>query len=239
LGLLWRRVRLWGWIGGLLLAGLIVMTWVVVDQVEADAASVPRQSFATMQTYADWGFANATQYAIGLIGTLFASLPFCYAVVLGGVFAGRLQLLHHRRWRAHWQRWAQGAPWLLALNLAYGVLVAVWLRTDVPKADALAMLQFFLGPLTVMTWVPWLLLRGLPQWLSDVGRNTLTVYIASSITAVAVLAGVGLGWQPGTVAGTCFALLVWLALAAWSAQAARQGRRLPLEVLMARKRLVG
>ena len=62
----------------------------------------------------------------------------------------------------------------------------------------------------------------------------MTMYIASSITAVAVLSGVGLAWQPGTVLGCLFAVLVWLALAAWSASAARAGRRLPLEAYLAR-----
>jgi len=78
-------------------------------------------------------------------------------------------------------------------------------------------------------------LRRLPAWLSMAGRNTLSMYIGSSVVAVVVLSGVGWAWQPGTVPAVLFALAVWAALAAVSAGAAARGRRLPLEAWLARR----
>ena len=63
------------------------------------------------------------------------------------------------------------------------------------------------------------------------GRNTLSVYLGSSVAAVLLWAPFGLGLQTGVAAAYALALLVWLLLTA--AAAARP--QLPLERWMAQR----
>ncbi|MFN7692469.1 MAG: hypothetical protein ACK5O3_00285, partial [Burkholderiales bacterium] len=83
-------------------------------------------------------------------------------------------------------------------------------------------------------FVPWLLLRPLPQCLVWAGRNTLSPYIGGSL--VAVLVYVGLGWRPDTWLGYAFGVGRWVVLMAWASSAGQRGKRLPLEAWMARGR---
>ncbi len=199
------------------------------DAVEAG----PRLVAAS--TWSDWLRLNASSFwadwAWGLIGLA----PMALALMYLGVLAGRLRWLHHRRWRAHWGRWARWAPWTLLLNLGYATWTVVALR-HVP-ADALNLLLWMglIGPLTLATWVPWLLLNvSWPTGLVRAGQNTLSMYVGASGLIVLLLAGPALAWRPSVVALTLAAVAVWGGLAATSAWAAGHGRRLPLEAWVAR-----
>jgi uncharacterized protein len=230
-----RRMVIWAGVG-LTLVGLTAgLLGSMVDAPAADTAAAATLSLAAPQAFGDWLASNAKTYAIALLGTVFVYLPLVYAVVLGGVYAARLRLLSHRRWRGRWQAWARWAPAMLLVNLAYGVAMANLLRSNAGAASAWSAVMVVLGPLTMLTWVPWLLLRRLPVWLSMAGRNTLSMYIGSSLVAVVVLSGVGWAWQPGTVLAVLFALSVWAGLAMVSAGAAARGWRLPLEAWLARR----
>ncbi len=203
-----RRMLIWASVGLALVGMTVGFVGSVAETPAAGATTAVSLSLAAPQAFGDWLAANAKTYAIALVGTVFIYLPLVYAVVLAGVYAARLRLLSHRRWRGRWLAWARWAPALLLVNLAYGVAMANLLRSNAGAASALSGLMVVLGPLTMLTWAPWLLLRPLPRWLSMAGRNTLSMYIGSSVAAVVVLSGVGLAWQPGTVPAVLFSRCV-------------------------------
>jgi uncharacterized protein len=156
-------------------------------------------------------------------------LPLTYGITLLGLAAGRLRLLTHRRWRPRWQRLAHAAWPLVGLNL----LVALAMLHDAFGVGL--WLSFFMALLSLPSWVSWCLLRSsLPAFLPLAGRNTLTVYVGSSLLLVLLLSGAGLHWAPGSVALFALGLVAWTLLMALSARAARAGRRLPLEAWIAR-----
>lgn len=243
-GLWVQRLRRWRW------RWLVRMTvfWaalgtslLVLSLWGATAAGVdeirPGPRLATASTWSDWVSLNAGGF-FGDMPWMLAFLgPGMIAVMSLGLMAGRLRLLHHRRWRGVWARAARWAPGMLWLNGAYGVWVALTLQESVAVAGITTMAMTWLGPLTLATWVPWLLLRARwPAWLVRAGRNTLTMYIGSSLLVVLALAGPALAWQPTPLELTLAALLAWGGLAGLSAWAAAQGRRLPLEALLAWRR---
>lgn len=191
----------------------------------------------TASTGSEWWWLGAS----GFFGTLPWALlfmgPGVVAVVSLGLIAGRLRLLHHRRWRPWWARAARWAGLMLVLNLVYGVWVVVELHQSVGMAAVGTLAMTWLGPLTLAAWVPWLLLRvRWPAWLVHAGRNTLTMYIGSSLLIVLALAGPAAAWQPSPAELTLAAAMAWVVLAALSAGAAARGWRLPLEALLAWRR---
>ena len=183
------------------------------------------------QGLADWLLGNAAGYLSSLLAGLLFFRPMSYGLMLVGLLAGRLRLLHHRRWRPLWRRMARWAGPLLLLNLGYGLLYAQALGGTQGAATWVGFFAFLLGPLSLLGFVPWLLLRRWPDWLVRAGRNTLSVYLGSSVAAVLLWAPFGLGLQTGVAAAYALALLVWLLLTA--AAAARP--QLPLERWMAQR----
>ena len=123
----------------------------------------------------------------------------------------------------------------MLLNLAYAAFTAIGLRHAPSDALNLLLWMGVLGPLTLATWVPWLLLHGRwPRGLVLAGQNTLSMYVGASVGTVLLLAGPALAWQPSVAALTLVATAGWVALAIVSAWAASRGRRLPLEAWVAR-----
>jgi uncharacterized protein len=224
---LWRRAKFWlaaSWLW-LALLMLLVAAGGAVD-TNGDVA------LADASSAIDWLGANAQAYASTLAFTAIGFLPLSYGLVLAGRTAGRLRLLQHARWRPLWERAARTAPVFLLLSLVYGLGYA-WLQGQGHELYWMA-LAWVLGPLSMLGLVPWLLLRRWPSWLMLAGRNTLSPYIASSV--LIVLLYFGLGLRPSTWAGYGVGLLMWLGLMAWASDAARRGKRLPLEAWMARRR---
>ena len=223
---LWRRARRW-LVGAFLWMAFLalLMSTSGADSTEASLALADESSALA------WLGANARAYGVVLALTV-VYLPLSYGLVLAGRAAGRLRLLHHRRWRPLWQRAARTAPLFLLLSLGYGLGYAV-LQGQGLELGWMT-LGLLLGPLSMLGFVPWLLLRPLPQGLVWAGRNTLTPSIGGSM--VAVLVYVGLGWRPDTWLGYASGVGVWLVLMAWACSAGKRGKRLPLEAWMARGR---
>jgi len=227
-----RAVWVWGLIGIALLGlGMLAVLWAPseIDGTSARLVAVP--------SWSDWFRLNAASFWADLPWMLLLMGPFALASIYAGLAAGRLRLLHHPRWRARWAQAARWAPWALALNLAYAGAM-VWALHDAPLwAVGLTGWMVGLGPLTLMAWVPWLLLRSRwPRWLVLAGRNTLSMYVGSSLLIVAVLSGPGGAWRASPSALALGALLAWGALAAGSAWCAARGQRLPLEAWVAHRR---
>ncbi len=227
-----RAIWVWGLIGcNLLLLGALAvfMAANTGDELAPRLVSTP--------TWDAWFRLNAVSFWSDLPWVLLLTGPVALASVYAGLAAGRLRLLHHPRWRARWVRAARWAPGALALNLVYAG-VMVWALYQAPLwAVGLTGWMVVLGPLTLIAWVPWLMLRSRwPRWLVLAGRNTLSMYVGSSLLIVAVLAGPGWAWRASPSALALGAVLAWGALAACSAWCAARGRRLPLEVWVAGRR---
>lgn len=224
LGALWRRALIWLICGLALLA--LLLYWSASTPAGEDGPTL-----VAADGLAAWLAANAAAYGTGLIATLIGLLPLSYGLMLCGLVAGRLRLFHHRRWQPLWRRLARLAPWLLLLNLGYGLLYTQALREGDAARESLSYAAFVLGPLSLLGWLPWLLLRRWPDWLLRAGRNTLSVYIGSSLCAVLLWAPFALGLQTGVAGAYLLAFAVWLGLMALAAALPR----LPLEAWMARR----
>lgn len=175
-----------------------------------------------------WWLANAELYGLMLLA-LPVTLPLSYGLALLGLAAGRLRVFSHRRWRSVWRRLARAAVPLVGINLA--LALALMEGRGVLFMGLLPALAL----LTLPSWVAWLLSRAhLPRALVLAGRNTLSMYLGSSLLIVLLLSGAGLHAQPGTGAVLAIAVLAWAGLAAISASAAARGYRLPAEAWMAR-----
>jgi uncharacterized protein len=221
LRVLLRSARRW-LLGGLVLLGLVLL---LPSPPPTDGTFL-----ATATGWREWLALNAESYGIALFGMLLIGMPYTLGLMKLGLVAGRLRLLHHRRWRPLWQRLSRLAPLALALNLVYAIVYLPTLLGEVGAFDLLAFaLILVVGPLTLLAWVPWLLLRTWPAWLQRAGRNTLSVYIGSSFFSVVL-------WvQVRPAVGVAAAYL--LALAAWGLLMVLAARfpRLPLEAWMARR----
>ncbi len=227
-----RSLRTWIAVGTLSTLVLFAMAAGLASEQLPEA---PRLVAAS--TWYEWAWLNFSNFLPDVpIGLLVAG-PIGFALILLGVAAGRLRVLHHPRWRGHWERAARFAPWALLLNLLYAGWMVLTLREAPMTAAVWTIVMVWLGPLTLLTWVPWLLLRvRWPTWLSQAGRNTLSMYVGGSVLIVLGLAGPALAWQPSALGLTLAASLAWLVLAGCSARAAAQGRQLPLEAWVARRR---
>jgi len=217
-----RRAGFW------LLIGSVMLLPFSGASTDADGPAAELGRLHQARPFADWWLANARLYGIGWVVVLLI-LPLTYALMLFGIAAARLRLLSHRRWRPLWRRFARWALPLLLLNLGYGL----WVAWALPSAAA--GLNALLALLTLPSWVAWCLLRPAPAWLVRVGRNTLSIYIGSSLLLVLLLSGAGLALPLGSAATIGLALAVWLVLSALAAAVAARGGRLPLEALMARR----
>lgn len=227
-----RAVWVWGGLSGVL---LLLLGWAMLAFGGGGDELGPRLVNTTAWT--DWWWLNATCFWADLPWGLLGLGPVALALVYLGVWAGRMRWLHHGRWRAHWVRWARWAPWTLLANLAYAAATVEALQHEPRDAPGLLIWMGWLGPLTVATWVPWLLLRARwPRWLVLAGRNTLSMYVAASAGTVLLLAGSGLAWRPSVAALALAAVALWLALALASAGLAATGRRGPLEAWVGRGR---
>lgn len=225
-----RAVRVWVTVS---VVFTLLLGWAMTASSESMTDAGPR--LVTVGTWSDWLGLNASSFWSDLPWGLIALAPLALALVYLGVVAGRLRWLHHRRWRSHWARWARWAPWTLLLNLAYAAWTVEALRHAPSDALNLLLWMALIGPLTLATWVPWLLLNvRWPRGLALAGQNTLSMYVGASVGTVLLLAGPALAWRPSVAALTFVAILLWGALAAGSAWAASRGRRLPLEAWVAR-----
>ncbi len=216
-----RRIWVWGLLGSLL-TGLLVA--LLPDL--GGPSETTELALVDAQTLQAWWVGNASAYGVQLLALpLYFLLG--YPLLLAGLLAGRLQLLQHRRWRPLWQRALRrwGLP-LLLVNLVYGLAYAQALQ-DGDALPVVVGLSHWVGVLSLIGLIPWVLLRDWPAWLQRAGRNTLSPYLVSSVAAVAL----GMLWQPGLAAAYGFALWVWLLLSAWGASA----ERLPLEAWLARR----
>jgi uncharacterized protein len=208
-------------------SGLLITLPFGADTGEGDATALGLGSLHQASGFFDWWTVNAQLYGFGWLALL-VILPLTYGLVLLGICGARLRLLSHRRWRGRWQACARWAAPLLLLNLGYGLLQATQPLAGVGLTSAFALL-------TLPSWVSFFLLRQPPSLLAAAGRNTLTVYIGSSLLLVLLLSGAGLALPLGSAATVGLALCVWVLLLGWSARAAGQGKRLPLERWLARR----
>lgn len=219
-----RRARAWT-LGGAL--WLLLIWWaaaVLMPELAPDA-----ERLAEAASLPAWWALNAGSYLSSLIGGLIAFLPMSYGLMLYGLLAGRLRAFQHRRWRHVWQRAARWLPLVLLLNLGYGLLYAQSL-SRVGSLSLVPGAAFLIGPLSLLALVPWLLLRDWPAWLRAAGRNTLSVYLGSSLAAVLLWTQLR---PPLGVAGAYLAAFaVWALLMVLAACFPR----LPLEAWMARRK---
>lgn len=224
-GRIWRRVRLWLGVGLLLqlVAGLLAAGMPPSEDLPlADWLDLP-----------DWWRENAIGYLGYLFGVLLVVWPWMLALTGLGLLAGRLRVLTHRRWQPLRQRLARWAAPMLLLQLLWSAGLAPWLLGD---GHALAMLVHgVLGTLAVLVWVPWLLqaMPRWPAWLVAAGRQTLSLYLLSSLVTVTLWCAWAGGWRPGMLQACGAGILLWAGLVALGAWATRRGLRLPAEAWLA------
>lgn len=230
-----RRAAVWATLGLLLLLGIGAgMAALPTQPAAAATASLPQ--FAPWSV---WWSENASSYLGTMLGMVLVYGPLSYALMLAGHAAARLRLLQHRRWRPLWRRAARWAGPLLLLNLGYAGLLTSALLDRGPGGGDWMLLSSVLGPLTLLAWVPWLLLRWAPappRGLALAGRQTLSLYVGSSVVGMLLYARWAGGWTPPLAAYFGVAALVWLLGSAAAAWASARGLRLPLEAWLARRR---
>jgi uncharacterized protein len=227
-----------GWLYAGLAITALLLPWFGAWDVGPASAELP--TFAGAQNWRAWAALNASTWLTTVLSTLLM-LPQLMALMLLGVFAGRLRLLTHRRWHATLQRLA---PPVLAMAVLANAAMALCLV--LPEAQQrgwhhwAGALTWPIGPAMGLAAVAWAASRRREQHstallgLAALGRRTLSVYLAHSIVAVLVLSGAGLALQLGRVGLLLLAAGLWLAAWVWAQWAERRGWRGPAEAWMAR-----
>ena len=236
-----RRLHraLW-WALGVTALSVFVTGYLTVDAVGAGQALVEVDpTLARAEHWTQFWRLNAGAYVVLQVGALLFFWPVLRLCMLCGVAAARLRLLTHRRWRQALRRWVRRlAPPLLLLNLGYGALY-VSVETGSQRAFLVEPLGSLVGPPLAAVVVMALALgaRGGKAawclWLAPLGQRSLTLYVGHSLLCIGLFAGVGLGWQPGTVAMAAFSGVLWC-LAVSAARASGPGRW-PLEAWLTRR----
>lgn len=234
-----RALLRWVWgLGGL---ALVLAGWLLaLTHSQSDAMGAASPSLAALSSSWAWWISNALGYASALlIGTLLMA-PEALCLMLLGVLAQRLGWLRARRWEKARQRWARWAVPLVLVNLAVGALAVGLFKGDEAQADGgLSFLSMLLGPLSLASWVSWTVqhwrAHGVPAWLSEAGRQTLTPYLLSSVTAVAVWSPLGLSLRLSNASLLLVSSLLWVGLMAGARRASQRQRRLPAEAWLARR----
>jgi uncharacterized protein len=219
----------------LAVGGTLLLAWFVPESWSVGTPPMLRRT----DTVLAFVKLNASVYATSTVVGLLLALPVVRLCMLAGIVAARLGLLT----RARWQPWREAASRRLALpalvaNVAYGSAVAVAMSRSGEHVFWADVVSPMVG-LALAAWYALVLSgrwhRGQQRWahaLAPLGRRSLSVYIGASVLCVALLSGVGLGWNPGTPVLALLAVALWLVVAS-AASVSR--RRWPLEWWMGRR----
>ncbi len=231
-----RQALWWAGIGFTVSVALAAIPTLLAGAV---AEIPPDETLAAASHFGAFMALNARAYVSANTWGLLYMLPLVQLFMLAGVAAARLRWLSHARWQCGRERmvrrWWQP---LVACNVLYGLALAGLAFAGRPWQLVLEMM----GPLVCVPLSVVLLAhlangwaRGRRAWavaIAPLGRCSLSVYLANSVLCMALLSGVGLGWQPGTVATAALAGLIWTGALLL---ARRSTRRWPLEAWLGRR----
>ena len=161
-------------------------------------------------------------------------LPVLMSLMVSGLLVSRLRGFTHRRWRTVWSRQAR---WALPLGLGLNAFVSwkmMQTRAVVDSAPSVwSAAQLLVGPVLTFGLVA-LVAAARPGWLlalAPVGRRSLSLYLAGSLSFLLVYGGSGLALGPslGSVATLAVAIGLALVLSFGAVLSVRLGRTGVLE----------
>lgn len=234
-----KRLRRALWWAGIAFTVLVALAALPTLRATALADGSPGETLADASHFGTFMALNASLYVSANTWGLLYTLPLVQLFMLAGIAAARMQVLTHPRWQG-WRERLVHRWWrpLLACNVLYGLGFVSLVYVGREWRPVLEMA----GPLVCVPLSAILLAhlannwaRGQRAWavaIAPLGRCTLSVYLANSALCMALLSGVGLGWQPGTVGAAALAGLVWTGALLL---ARRSTRRWPLEAWLGRR----
>jgi len=211
-----------------------------ISDLARSKAAQTLSSLATPSGWLDWLALNSWGFLVNQMSMLLLGFLMPLGLMTAGLMAARLRLFSHPRWRPVLRRCARRWLWPgLVLNLAWGLTLWHALRAaeqDWADIVVYALNSMYVAMPLLFAVVPWLVLaaqRRAPavERLALAGRQTLSLYIGSSLLSLALLSGAGLALPLGTAALGMLAMLYW---GLWVAFAPRWQGRLPLEAWLSR-----
>jgi uncharacterized protein len=234
-----KRLRRALWWAGTGFAIMLALTMLPKLLADASADVAPDDSLAAAPHLGAFVALNASAYLSANTWGLVYMLPLLQLFMLAGIAAARLRWLTHPRWQG-WREALVRRWWrrLLACNVLYG-LALVGLAF---AGSGWRLVLEIAGPIVcvplsaiVLAHLANCWAHGQRAWaavIAPLGRCTLSVYLANSVLCMVLLSGVGLGWEPGTVATAALAGMVWTGALLL---ARRSTQRWPLEAFLGRQ----